>query len=213
MQRILFACREVHVYRVPQQQLVQKRFLCQEWEGEHVFTGRCRVVEESTRVWIRLEDRVSGELFAESPLDESEPQHAVDSSRYFVLLVKDRDTQRKAWLGIGFEQRGEAFDFVAALNDAKRQNQPTTQGDQPKPVSKDFSLKQGQKLKLSIPGMKKAQSTARQGSNDNGIESLLQDSQVTTTHKEHHVEEDTSAVFPTTNKAQSSQPCLDDLLF
>jgi len=39
--------------------------------GEHVFTGRCRVVEESTRVWIRLEDRVSGELFAESPLDES----------------------------------------------------------------------------------------------------------------------------------------------
>lgn len=40
--------------------------------GEHLFTGRCRVVEEEGgQVWIRLEDRLSGELFAESSLDES----------------------------------------------------------------------------------------------------------------------------------------------
>ncbi|GJD10786.1 Uncharacterized protein Gasu2_49560 [Galdieria sulphuraria] len=152
MQRILFACREVHVYRVPQSQLIQGRFLCQDWEGEHLFTGRCRVVEEGGQVWIRLEDRISGQLFAESPFHESGPQHALDSSRYFVIQVRDRETQRKAFLGLGFEQRGEAFDFLAALNDATRQSlgEQTEQG---KPASppKDFSLKEGQKLKLSLP--------------------------------------------------------------
>ncbi|GJQ11765.1 hypothetical protein GpartN1_g3556.t1 [Galdieria partita] len=217
MQRILFASREVHVYRVPQPQLVQGRFLCQEWEGEHLFTGRCRVMEEGEgQVWIRLEDRVSGELFAESPYHESGPQHAVDSSRYFVLQVKDRETQRKAFLGIGFEQRGEAFDFLAALHDSMRQREGA---EQRKPASppKDFSLKQGQKLKLSVPGMKKSS----RGGGCCTVDSSEQVSTSRSNDMEDGLFRDSSGAVgaspliseDTFSKSKPSQSCLDDLLF
>lgn len=217
MERVVFACREVHVYRVPQSQLVQARFLCQEWEGEHLFTGRCRVVEEEEgQVWIRLEDRLSGELFAESSLDESgRPRHVVDSCRYFVLQVKDRMTQRKAFLGIGFEQRGEAFDFLASLDDAKRQKMDE-QIEPPAP--KDFSLKQGQKLRLSLPNMKKTTSTEEAPT--------VEVSQRTTLHNndgDDWLFQDTRSDFdfPCTtpqdntfvSKKSQSQPSLDELLF
>eukprot|EP00871_Galdieria_phlegrea_P003884 jgi/Galph1/4497/GphlegSOOS_G3169.1 len=166
MERVLFACREVHVYQVPQVQLVEGRIRCQEWEGQHLFTGRCRVVVEDDRCFVRLEDRISGELFAESPVEESgPPQHALDSSRYFVLQVKDRETQRKAFLGIGFEQRGDAFDFLAAISDQKRQETNEKEAEESSAPPKDFSLKQGQKIRLSVPGLKKNESISKQSSN------------------------------------------------
>lgn len=53
---------------------------------------RMRVVSKGPSVTIKLEDRMSGELFAACPV-ESYPGVAVeavmDSSRYFVLRLKD----------------------------------------------------------------------------------------------------------------------------
>ena len=60
----------------------------------------------------------SNELFAAAPggMDAVEP--VADSSRYFVLRVAAGD--RRAFLGIGFRQREQASDFLAALSEAKR---------------------------------------------------------------------------------------------
>lgn len=66
-----------------------------------------------------------GELFAVCPIPPGRRSIIVepvtDSSRYYVLRVEDPATGRHAFLGLGFNERGEAFDFSAALNDHERQ--------------------------------------------------------------------------------------------
>jgi len=56
------------------------------------WTGRLRLVEKKGQVFIKLEDRASGQLFAQCPI-ESYPGVAVeavsDSSRYFVMRIQD----------------------------------------------------------------------------------------------------------------------------
>lgn len=59
-----------------------------------------------------LQDSTNGELFASvnyaHPWPQVEP--VLDSSRYFVLRV-DGEGGKRAYIGMGFAERGEAFDF------------------------------------------------------------------------------------------------------
>ncbi|KAL8949636.1 MAG: hypothetical protein Q9222_004261, partial [Ikaeria aurantiellina] len=59
-----------------------------------------------------LEDPDTGALFAEAPYTSPlTVQPVLDSSRFFTLRVQDPTNARTAVLGIGFEERSEAFDF------------------------------------------------------------------------------------------------------
>ncbi|CAB1334447.1 unnamed protein product [Coregonus sp. 'balchen'] len=64
-------------------------------------------------------DWTGRELFAQAPVDEY-PGIAIetvsDSSRYFVLRIQD-ESGRSAFIGIGFGDRGDSFDFNVALQD------------------------------------------------------------------------------------------------
>ena len=62
----------------------------------------------------------SGTEFATCPIPLGERAQAVepatDSSRYFVLRLMDQaNPQRRAFVGLGFTDRAEAFDFNVAL--------------------------------------------------------------------------------------------------
>lgn len=90
-----------------------------------MWKGRLRVMEIGTdlptRCLINLEDRDSGELFAQAPYQPTKPnpnggcEAVLDSSRYFVLTVVDQHSGQKAYIGMGFPERTESFDFNVAL--------------------------------------------------------------------------------------------------
>ncbi|GFZ44574.1 hypothetical protein JCM24511_02298 [Saitozyma sp. JCM 24511] len=169
IESILFIAREVMVYQLPPRTTVSG-YKAAEWNVESfVWKGRLRVVEIGDR-WRR--DTTTGELFAQvtyaKPWTQVEP--VLDSSRYFVLRVEGEGGKR-AYVGMGFQERGEAFDFQVALQSvAKRSAAPasapgaSSEPSKPAAPPKDYSLKEGQTFKINLPGREKKAGSASGGS-------------------------------------------------
>ena len=67
-------------------------------------------------------DKGKSKLFALCSIDitqgetvEQQVEAVTDSTRYFVIRVKDEKTEREARIGLGFREREESADFRAAL--------------------------------------------------------------------------------------------------
>jgi len=122
-------------------------------------------------VHILLEDPSKGELFAAAPYTAiSVVEQAQDSSRFFAIRVVGDGGKMKATLGMGFEERPDAFDFSVSLQDVRRTlgmedgasagaAQRTGGRGPPVPPKKaeteakhDFSLKEGETITINIGG-------------------------------------------------------------
>jgi hypothetical protein len=188
LQRVLFVARSVHVYAIPPLTSM-KGYTAADWttpdpktgETRQIFTARLRIVEtavpdsqtqqENVKTDLLLEDPSNGTLFAAAPYtDPQAVEHVLDSSRFFVLRVVGEG--RKAVLGIGFEDRSEAFDFGVALQETRKilafadgadkqslsstTKHPSTSANAPSdsqqtsPAPKDYSLKPGQTIRVNI---------------------------------------------------------------
>mmetsp|Transcript_32020 Transcript_32020/g.90868 ORF Transcript_32020/g.90868 Transcript_32020/m.90868 type:complete len:262 (+) Transcript_32020:234-1019(+) len=174
VEQTLHISREVKVYRIPPRPPTGHK--SGEWKvSDEVFTGRLRVVAKGEMLEVKFEDPNTGELFAMSPIPPDKKDAYVeavtDSSRYFVVRIEDPVSRRHAFLGMGFADRGEAFDFNVALSDHVRHCQRENDirkvraegGDMAQLSSedakvlyqphKDFSLKEGQTIHVSVkPG-------------------------------------------------------------
>ncbi|KAL7600122.1 hypothetical protein Lser_V15G27089 [Lactuca serriola] len=126
----LLVVREVSVFKIPPRS-TSGGYKCGEWlQSDKIWSGRLRVVSCKDRCEIRLEDPNSGDLFAACFVYPGQRENAVesvlDSSRYFVLKIED-GTGKHAFIGLGFTERNEAFDFNVALSDhdkyVKRENE------------------------------------------------------------------------------------------
>lgn len=172
IQRILFIGPQTHVYNIPPLTST-KGYTASQWTADNnkrlIFTARLRVLEtawedqaaggkERLKVDIVLEDPSSGQLFAAAPYTAPaivEP--VLDSSRFFALRVQD-PSGRKATLGIGFEDRSEAFDLGVALQEARKSlgfdEGPGSQAAaQARPEEKrDYSLKDGETITINLGG-------------------------------------------------------------
>ncbi|ONK70744.1 uncharacterized protein A4U43_C04F1080 [Asparagus officinalis] len=98
------------------------------WWSERSRSSRSRLdraaaVTSAASCEIRLEDPNSGDLFAACFVlpgqRESSVETVLDSSRYFVLKIED-GTGKHAFVGLGFGERNEAFDFNVALSDHEK---------------------------------------------------------------------------------------------
>ncbi|PWN37584.1 adaptin ear-binding coat-associated protein 1 NECAP-1 [Meira miltonrushii] len=183
---VLYVARECYVYKIPPRSSTAG-YRAAEWGDMEAFLwkGRLRIIEHGQKCSIRLEDGNSGELFALCPYDISgqSVESVLDSSRYFVLRVESEDAQassdttkkKRAFIGMGFQDRSESFDFNVALQDwtkrakaakeakDKPQSSSSAEGDlvgttnEPSPhipagPKQDYSLKEGQTFSIQIPG-------------------------------------------------------------
>ncbi|KAL5491211.1 hypothetical protein EMCRGX_G016457 [Ephydatia muelleri] len=148
---------DVFIYQIPPR-ASNRAVRAADWDLPNPqWKGRLKVVAKGDKCFIKLEDKITGELFAQCPVDAF-PGLAVepvsDSSRYFVLRLED-STGRHAFVGLGFEDRGDSFDFNVALQDhfkwvkqeKKLAEETHTHAAAP---PKDYSLKEGQKITINI---------------------------------------------------------------
>ncbi|ODN89692.1 adaptin ear-binding coat-associated protein 2 [Cryptococcus wingfieldii CBS 7118] len=180
IEAVLFVAREVMVYQIPPQTTTAGHKAA-DWNVESfLWKGRLRVIDIGSRSELRLEDSSTGELFAQvvyvSPWNQVEP--VLDSSRYFVLRVEGEGGKR-AYIGMGFAERGEAFDFQVALQTVVKRTQNTTSiSDDPEEPSKpaappkDYSLKEGQTFTINIPGRERKKPASSGGGGGGGLFAL-----------------------------------------
>ncbi|KWU45653.1 adaptin ear-binding coat-associated protein 1 NECAP-1 [Rhodotorula sp. JG-1b] len=185
---VLFVSRDVYVYQIPPR-TSNAGYRAAEWGemSEPMWRGRLRVIEKGSEIptscFINLEDANTGELFAQSPYKPTKAnpnggcEAVLDSSRYFVLTVVDATSGQKAYVGMGFPERTESFDFNVALqlhhlhthiDWSKRQNPPklvpdsssssrstgsTSSTSAASAPSQDFSLKAGETISIKLGGV------------------------------------------------------------
>ncbi|PRW58154.1 Adaptin ear-binding coat-associated 2 [Chlorella sorokiniana] len=184
---VLFRCKEAYVYRVPPATTVGHR--AELWDvNKWLATVSLRVVQADDDASVRLLDEKTGDLFAECPVPTDKPlqtavEPVIDSSRYFVLRIVDRDSGRHAFIGVGFRERSEASDFNAALHEflqyikrkraaeamrhayeERLQSQASAGSESSEAASPlaplpDLSIKEGETLRLRINAPKQAGSS------------------------------------------------------
>ncbi|KAF2188262.1 adaptin ear-binding coat-associated protein 1 NECAP-1 [Zopfia rhizophila CBS 207.26] len=177
IQRILFIAPKVHIYQIPPLTST-KGYNAASWTADNnkrqIFTARLRILEtsipssdpddtEKVTTTLLLEDPGNGQLFAAAPYtNPATVEQALDSSRFFAVTVVGEG--RKAVLGMGFEERSEAFDFSIALQDARRvlgmenpgagvsERRSGERKKEVEEVKRDFSLKEGETISINFGG-------------------------------------------------------------
>nr|XP_044996510.1 adaptin ear-binding coat-associated protein 1-like [Jaculus jaculus]XP_044996511.1 adaptin ear-binding coat-associated protein 1-like [Jaculus jaculus]XP_044996512.1 adaptin ear-binding coat-associated protein 1-like [Jaculus jaculus]XP_044996513.1 adaptin ear-binding coat-associated protein 1-like [Jaculus jaculus]XP_044996514.1 adaptin ear-binding coat-associated protein 1-like [Jaculus jaculus] len=173
---------DVNVYRILPP-ASNRGYRASDWKLDQPdWTGRLRITSKGKTAYIKLEDKVSGELFAQAPVDQY-PGIAVetvaDSSRYFIICIQD-GTGRSAFIGIGFTDRGDAFNFNGSLQDhfkwVKEESEISKESQDMDNCPKlDLGFKEGKTIKLSIGNIttKKGGASKPRTSGAGGLSLLL----------------------------------------
>ncbi|KAI9522851.1 hypothetical protein NQZ68_032413 [Dissostichus eleginoides] len=112
-----------------------------DWKlDEPSWSGRMKITAKGKIAYIKLEDKNTGELFAQAPVEQYP-----GTSRF---------------IGLGFADRGDSFDFNVALQDhfkwVKQEGEIAKQEASDIVAPKlDLSFKEGQTIKISIGNIKK----------------------------------------------------------
>lgn len=147
IERVRCCIQDAHVFKLP------PRPTAGGWRGadwnKEVWVGTLKVVERGDLTVILLVNSKTSEIFAVCPVKDGAIDRCVDSSRYFVLRVESADGKHM-YIGLAFNERNDAFDFNTSLEDARRERESELKQIDFGPT-KDYSLKSGEKIKISVP--------------------------------------------------------------
>ncbi|KNA24245.1 hypothetical protein SOVF_017320 [Spinacia oleracea] len=180
IQLVLFQVPECYVYIIPPRKSAAS-YRADEWDvNKWAWEGVLKVISKGEECIIRLEDKSTGELYARAFLRKGEPhpvETVIDSSRYFVLRIEENigGRLRHAFVGIGFRERTEAYDFQAALHDHmkyldKKKTAEEMEQQFQNSSAIDYSLKDGETLVLQLK--KKPGGNIKLKSIDEGVNNL-----------------------------------------
>lgn len=150
IERVRCTIKNAHVFKLPPRQSASVGWRGADWK-EKVWQGTVKVVERGDLTAALLVDRSKGSIFAVCPIKEGAVDRCVDSSRYFVLRIENANG-RHMFIGVAFNERNDAFDFNTSLEDSRREREL-----EKNPVKaytgppKDYSMKAGEKIKVSLP--------------------------------------------------------------
>ncbi|KAB5512688.1 hypothetical protein DKX38_029716 [Salix brachista] len=177
---ILFQVSECYVYLIPPRKSAAS-YRADEWDvNKWAWEGSMKVLSKGEECIIRLEDKITGELYALAFLRKGElhpVEPVIDSSRYFVLRIEENigGRLRHAFIGIGFRERTEAYDFQAALHDHmnyldKKKTAEEMEQHFQNTSSVDYSIKEGETLVLQMKNKPGGSVKSEQGLNNLSLE-------------------------------------------
>eukprot|EP00908_Phaeocystis_cordata_P025970 Transcript_8446.p1 GENE.Transcript_8446~~Transcript_8446.p1 ORF type:complete len:212 (+),score=102.03 Transcript_8446:372-1007(+) len=118
-------------------------------------------MSKGTMLKVLLEDATSGELFATCPVKNQADKAidpVVDSRRYYVLRIDDGKGHH-AFIGMGFRDRDDAYNFNATMQDHWKSIKRQEEAEQIRKEMeeqfanqpmRDLSLKDGEKLSIKV---------------------------------------------------------------
>jgi len=120
IQRTLCTIPKVYCFKCPPLKGGQG-YKAKEWDQTPIWVGRLRIVAQGKHCAINLEHADKPGLFATCPVKSTKTvEQVTDSSRYFVLRIQSAGGLA-ANVGIGFDERIQAFDFKASIQDFQTQ--------------------------------------------------------------------------------------------
>jgi len=158
MEYVLLNKKDAKVFKVPPATSASGH-KAGDW-GDAIWVGNVRLVGRGKDLYIKLLERSGGNLFAQCVIPNGEHEKycekVTDSSRYWVLKVVNG--QRHAFLGFGFSDRNDAFDFTCCLQDFKstfvdKDKEAEANAAALEAPMKDMSLKEGETFKVNIAAL------------------------------------------------------------
>ena len=145
-EQTLCRIRRCYVYKIPPRN-TGMGYRAAGWTNQ-IWMGSLSVVLRGKSCYVELIDD-NKKVFASTMIREDGPsviEPVLDSSRYFVMRIeKDR---KKAYIGVGFQERSEALDFKIALQEYKKYlDEPEYEEDS---EEQDYSLQEGETLHVDV---------------------------------------------------------------
>ena len=115
---LLWTCKECYVYKIPPLKN-ESGHRANDWNvNEWLWQGALKIVSRGNLLVAVLHDPKTFEVFAQCPQTEKGKSidRVIDSSRYYVLRLDD-GAKNHAYVGLGFREREDSYDFNATIID------------------------------------------------------------------------------------------------